>query len=64
MKYLNMIARTLGAPSDAAAWVELCKKLGDKVKKGEKLMVCYTMSEHKLTMTKEFLDDRTPYEIK
>ena len=56
MKYLNMIARTLWAPSDLTAWVFLHKKLWDKVKAWEVIMTCYANSEHKMEMAKEFLE--------
>jgi thymidine phosphorylase len=42
MKHLNMVARMLWAPSDLTAWIYLCKKLGDKVKK-EKLLWSVTV---------------------
>lgn len=61
MKYLNMLARTLGAPGDASAGLFLYKKLGEKVKKGEKLMICYANSEGKLKMAKELLEEKLPY---
>ena len=64
MKHLNTVARMLWAPSDATAWVYLCKKLGDKVKEGDVLMICYAYSDSKLAMTKEYLDSGLPYEIK
>jgi thymidine phosphorylase len=64
MKHLNNVARMLWAPSDSTAWVYLCKKLGDKVKEGDVLMICYAYSESKLGMTKEYLDSGLPYEIK
>ncbi len=64
MKHLNMVARMLWAPSDLTAWIYLCKKLGDKVKKGEIIMICYGYSESKLWMAKDFLDTGLPYEIK
>ncbi len=64
MKYLNMIARTLWAPSDLTAWVFLHKKLWDKVNAWEVIMTCYANSEHKMEMAKEFLESKIPYLIK
>lgn len=64
MKHLNNVARMLWAPTDPTAWVYLCKKLWDKVKEGEVLMICYANSDHKLWMTKEFLESWLPYEIR
>ena len=64
MKYLNMIARSLGAPTDPSAWVFLHKKLWDKVNQGDILMTCYAHSENKLEITKEFLEEKIPYLVR
>lgn len=64
MKYLNMLARTLGAPGDAGAGLFLYKKLGETIEKDEKLLICYSNSEGKLKMTKELLEKTLPYEVK
>ena len=48
MKYLNMLARTLGAPWDATAWIFLHKKLYDTVHRWEILFSFYASSENKL----------------
>ena len=61
MKYLNMLARTLGAPGDAWAGLFLHKKLGDKVQKWEKLITCYANSVNKLNLTKELFEEKSPY---
>ena len=63
MKHLNNVAKMLWAPTDLTAWIYLCKKLWDKVKDGDILMVCYTNSSHKLWMTQEYLQSWLPYEI-
>ena len=55
MKYLNSIARTLGAPGDLSAWVYLHKKLDDKVKAGEVLYTLYAQSANKLALAQELL---------
>jgi thymidine phosphorylase len=64
MKHLNTVARMLWAPSDLTAWVYLHKKLGDKITEWEVIMTCYANSEYKLQLTKEFLEEKIPYEIK
>ena len=58
MKYLNSIARTLGAPGDLSAWVYLHKKLNDKVKAGEVLYTLYAQSANKLALTQELLEKK------
>ena len=63
IKYLNMLARTLGAPGDASAGLYLHAKLGKKVETGDALFTCYSSSENKLKMTKELLDEQLGYEI-
>ncbi|PZM87084.1 MAG: thymidine phosphorylase, partial [candidate division SR1 bacterium] len=63
MKYLNMLARTLGAPGDASAGLFLHAKLGKKVQAGDLLFTCYSSSENKLKMAKELLEEQLGYEI-
>ena len=63
MKYLNMLAKTLGAPWDASAGIFLHKKLHDNVQKGEKLFSFYASSENKLQMAKELAADQAAYTI-
>ncbi len=57
MKYLNMIVRTLGAPGDYTAGIYLYKKVGDKVKTGEKIYTLYASSRRKLEKAKEMLEN-------
>ena len=45
-KLVANIARTAGAPKDSGAGIYVYKKLGDKIKKGEKLYTVY--SENKV----------------
>ena len=61
MKYLNMLAKTLGAPGDAWAGLFLHKRLGNKVQKWEKLITCYANSVNKLNLTKELFEEKSPY---
>ena len=42
----------------------LHKKLWDKINEWEVIMTCYANSEYKLELTKEFLEEKIPYEIK
>lgn len=63
MKYLNMLAKTLGAPWDASAGIFLHKKLHDNVQKGEKLFSFYASSENKLQMAKELAEEKSAYTI-
>lgn len=55
MKYLNMIVRTLGAPSDYKAGIYLHKKVGDHIHNWEKLYTLYASSKRKLKKAKEML---------
>lgn len=63
MKYLNMLARTLGAPWDATAWIFLHKKLYDTVHRWEILFSFYASSENKLQMAKELVEEKSAYTI-
>ena len=63
MKYLNMLAKTLGAPWDTSAGIFLHKKLHDTVQKWEKLFSFYASSENKLQMAKELAEEKSAYTI-
>lgn len=58
MKYLNMVARTLGAPGDASAGIYLHKKLGDSIKTKDALYTLYAQSLNKLNLAKEMLEKK------
>jgi len=64
MHVLNSLARTLGSPVDLEAGVYLHKKLGDTVKKGESLYTLYANEESKITLAKDFLNDKKMYDIR
>ena len=64
MKYLNMIVRTLWAPTDYKAGVFLHKKLNEKFKKGDVIYTLYSNSETKLTLTKQLLQEKDFYTYK
>lgn len=64
MKVLNLLARTLGAPLDLEAGVYLHYKLGEQVKKGERLFTIYADEESKIDLASEFLKEKNIYIIK
>ncbi|MCX6800724.1 MAG: AMP phosphorylase [Candidatus Diapherotrites archaeon] len=47
-KTITRIARIAGAPANMLAGVMLCKQVGDKVKKGDPLMIIYGENQRKL----------------
>ena len=58
MKYLNSIARTLGAPWDLSAGIYLHKKLHASVKKWDVLYTLYAQSANKLALAQELLTQK------
>ena len=58
MKYLNSIARTLGAPWDLSAGIYLHKKLHASVKKWGVLYTLYAQSANKLALAQELLTQK------
>lgn len=62
--YVAQAARLLGAPEYKGAGLYLFKKVGDKVKKGEKLFRIYATSESKLDLVLDYLKSNFPYVIK
>lgn len=64
MKALNLLARTLGAPLDLEAGVYLHHKLGEQVKKWEKLFTIYADEESKIDLALEFLKEKDIYSIR
>lgn len=53
------IARAAGSPHDKGAGVRLYKKLGDQIKKGEKILTIFSNSETKLTKAIKILEQET-----
>lgn len=51
------VARAAGAPKDKGAGIYLYKKLGDQVKKGEKLFTVYAEKTRKLERVQKILDE-------
>jgi AMP phosphorylase len=54
-KMINTIARQAGSPEDKGAGVYIYKKVGQEVKKGEKILTIYAESQEKLEYAKRFL---------
>lgn len=63
MKYLNMVARTLGAPGDASAGIYLHKKLWNQIQAGDLLYTLYAQSANKLKLATEMLADKDFFQI-
>ena len=57
------IARAAGAPKDKGSGVQMYKKLGDSVKKGEKLFTVYSEKSRKLNRVRRILDESCPMGI-
>ncbi|MFB6088848.1 MAG: AMP phosphorylase [Candidatus Aenigmatarchaeota archaeon] len=55
------IARKAGAPKDEGAGVLLNKKMGDKVKEGEKLFTIYSESSSKMDSALEIVENDNPF---
>jgi putative thymidine phosphorylase len=53
-KIMNSLGRILGAPADKAAGIYLFKHVGDKIKKGEKIMTLFSESKEKMKNALEF----------
>lgn len=64
MKYLNTIARTLGAPGDPQAGLELKVRIWSFIKKGEPLFTLYSNSHSKMKIAQELLAEKGIYTIK
>jgi len=61
---ITTIAKLLGAPQDKTAGLFLKKRIGDKVGKGEELMILYADSEYKVNEAKETYSLFPVYQIK
>jgi putative thymidine phosphorylase len=62
-KYLARTARIAGAPKDKGAGIYMEKKVGDRVRKGEKIYTIYSHSDEKLAFAVEFMKNHNPYVI-
>jgi len=54
------LARAAGAPKDKGAGIQLYKKLGDTVKKGEKIFTMYSEKSRKLNRVRKLLEESRP----
>lgn len=62
-KNLSLLAKLLGAPKDLGAGIYLYKRIGDSVKKHEKLFTFYSESKYKMDEARDSLDLFPIYEI-
>ena len=53
-----------GCPVDKFAGVYLKKHIGEKVKKGEKVLLIYCESKHRLNETVAFVHSHNPFVIR
>ena len=63
-KKINAIARFAGCPVDKSAGLYMFFKLGDKVKKGEKLITIYAESKSRLNSAVNFFHKSKPIRIR
>lgn len=54
------IARAAGSPKDKGAGIQLHKKVGDPVQKGERLFTVYSEKSRKLERVRKILDENKP----
>lgn len=59
-KNINFLANIAGSPMDKGAGLYLHKHLGEKVKKGEKILTIYSESESRLSRALEFFNNLKP----
>ena len=62
-KKINLLARTAGCPVDKSAGLYLYGHVGDKLKKGEKLLTIYAESLSRLKEAFEFYKNNAPIKI-
>ena len=62
-KDITLLAKLLGAPEEKEAGLILNKRIGDKVEKGDELLVFYTDSEYRLREATDSYDLFPIYEI-
>ncbi len=63
-KIVDQIARTLGAPHDKLAGIYINKRLGQKVRKGERLYTLYAQTQDRIDLALEALKKETIFTIK
>ena len=62
-KKINSLARTTGCPMDKSAGLYLYHHVGDKLKKGEKLLTIYSESNARLKEANDFFMSQKPIKI-
>lgn len=62
-RFIDEIARILGAPHDKQAGIYLHKRFGDTVKKGEKILTIYSSSEERERLAKKAIKNLSIYSI-
>ena len=59
-KKISLIAKTAGCPADKSSGVYLYKHVGDKIRKGEKIITIYSGSSSELDYAKKAYEDTIP----
>lgn len=62
-KKINSLARVAGCPMDKSAGLYLYKHVGEKLKKGEKLLTIYSESKARLSEANDFFISQKPIKI-
>ena len=62
-KIVSRVARVAGAPADKTAGIYLCKKLNERVKRGDLLFTIYSSSKKRLGYSIDLAGERNPYFI-
>jgi len=63
-KKINSLAKVTGCPIDKSAGIFFCAKIGDSVRKGEKILTLYAESKPRLNQAIKFYNDQKPVKIK
>ena len=63
-KKINSLARICGCPMDKSAGLYLYKHVGEKLKKGEKLLTIYSESKVRIKEAMSFFASQKPIKIK
>ncbi len=63
-KKINSLARTTGCPADKYAGIHLSLSVGDKIKKGQKLLTIYAESKPRLNEAIRFYEKVKPVKLK
>ena len=63
-KKINLLARIAGSPNDKKAGIYLYKHIGDKISKGEDIMVIYSQSSKRLKDVHAFCKGNSIFKIR